>query len=188
MSRPGWGGWGQFVHRRSRDDRPERQDRGEQEKDRCPVNIGPCKRACHGRHALVLRAQQDSVAMKVLSRGPGRDTQRPQPEARSKSPQPAAQMERTRNLGSGFAWTCCVPLFRRAPSGPNRPGIAVTSRRALERALRASRRPPERSARPRQNALARTCAEPEGHPPGLSPDGDESPPEPCWRRQSPPGP
>ena len=68
---PGRGGQGRQTQRRSRDDRPERQHRGEQDKDRCPVNIGPCERACQGRHALALQAEQEGAATKVLSRGPG---------------------------------------------------------------------------------------------------------------------
>ena len=50
--------------------------RAEQEKDRGPVNIGPCERACQGRHALARRAKRDSAAPKVLSRGSGPATKR----------------------------------------------------------------------------------------------------------------
>ncbi len=71
---PGTGGQGRQTQRRSRDDRPERQHRGEQDKDRCPVNIGPCERACQGRHAVALQAEQEGAATKVLSRGPGSAT------------------------------------------------------------------------------------------------------------------
>ncbi len=39
---------------------------GEQVANRCPVDIGPCERACQGRHALGVRAKKESAATKVL--------------------------------------------------------------------------------------------------------------------------